>query len=75
MREVGRLLLLYGLLASVLKLFFPGVYFLFLYWVDQWGDAKGWAIRAGFMLLGAGLIAASWWWKRRKSQPLPGARI
>jgi hypothetical protein len=60
MRELGRVLVLFGVISAILKLLKLGVTLLFLYWVDNWGSDIGWAIRIGFILVGGGLIALSY---------------
>lgn len=59
MRSWGSFLLIYGLIAAVLKLLHTGVGLLILFWVDTWGVEVGWAIRIGMIVVGAGLLLAS----------------
>ena len=57
MRGLGQLLLVFGLVSAALKLWLPGVHFLLLIWIDNWGNQTGWAIRIGMIVLGAVLLA------------------
>lgn len=79
MRGLGQLLLIFGIVSAALKLWMPGVYFLLLIWIDNWGNQTGWAIRIGMIVLGAVLMGLSY--RRKKSsddefsQPPPPGRI
>lgn len=79
MRSFGRLLLLYGLLSIVLKLWMPGVHFLLLIWIENWGQPIGWVIRIGITAVGAALVGVSYLKKKPAapgtSQPPPVGRI
>lgn len=79
MRGFGRLLLLYGAISIVLKLWMPYVYFVFLFWIDNWGSQIGWTIRIGITLAGGALVALSYLKKKPvadgTSQPPPPGRI
>lgn len=68
MRGLGQLLLVFGLVSAALKLWLPGVHFLLLIWIDNWGNQTGWAIRIGMIVLGAVLLGLSY----RKKKPVPG---
>lgn len=52
MKELGLGLLLVGLISLALRVLAPGVQYVFLTWIDQWGTNVGWAIRIGMTLLG-----------------------
>ncbi|MDP1661810.1 MAG: hypothetical protein Q8L55_07825 [Phycisphaerales bacterium] len=68
MRGLGQLLLVFGLVSAALKLWLPGVHFLLLIWIDNWGNQTGWAIRIGMIVLGAVLLGLSY----RGKKPVPG---
>lgn len=56
MKSAGGLLLLLGVGSIVL--YFFGMEFRFLAWIDMWGTEMGWVIRVVLILAGAGLLAA-----------------
>ena len=53
MKNFGSLLLLLGVGTIVLNLI--GYEFAILFWIDQWGENAGWAIRAA-MIVGGGIL-------------------
>lgn len=53
MKNIGIYLLIAGIGSIVLNQF--GYEFTLLSWIDNWGEATGWAIRAGAILAGAAL--------------------
>ncbi|UYZ58424.1 hypothetical protein [Hymenobacter latericus] len=50
MKELGIGLFLVGLVSLVLP--FVGMKFMFLGWIEQWGETTAWLIRGGVTLLG-----------------------
>jgi len=50
MRFLGVLLLFIGIFSSVMS--FLEMNFIFLQWIDRWGNAIGWMIRGAFILIG-----------------------
>jgi hypothetical protein len=50
MKELGLGLLIIGLVSLLLPLL--GMKFMFLNWIDQWGNTVSWAIRGGITALG-----------------------
>ncbi len=50
MKNIGSLLLLLGVGTIVLNLI--GYEFAILFWIDQWGENAGWAIRAAMIIAG-----------------------
>jgi hypothetical protein len=71
MRSVGSFLLICGLVSAALKLFFHGYYHMLLTWVDNWGDAVGWSIRIGLIVVGGLLMLVSMKMPRRPQSPQP----
>ena len=68
MRTLGSIMLTVGIMSAVLKLWFTGYYHALLYWVDQWGNPTGWAIRIGVIVIGAVLM---WFGSRKKQSQQP----
>lgn len=54
MKNIGSLLLLFGIGSIVLNL--VGYEFKLLMWVDNWGETVGWAIRGAMIVAGAALF-------------------
>lgn len=54
MRKLGVYLLVAGFGSIVLNQF--GYEFMLLSWIDSWGPTVGWAIKGGFIVLGAILL-------------------
>lgn len=50
MRFFGGLLIAIGLLSA--GLYFLDMNFLFLNWINRWGETTGWLIRGGVVVLG-----------------------
>lgn len=50
MRFFGIILMVVGLLGIILPFAGAGLYY--FNWADQWGQAAGFGIRAGFVILG-----------------------
>lgn len=50
MRFFGGLLIAIGLISAAL--FFLNMNFIFLKWINRWGDMTGWIIRGGIVLIG-----------------------
>ena len=57
MRTIGIYLFIGGVGSILLNQF--GFEFVVLMWIDFWGEAVGWVIRGGAIVLGAILFAAS----------------
>lgn len=55
MKELGLGLLIVGVISLALRFVSPNVHYVFLNWIDQWGNTVGWAIRGGMALVGLGL--------------------
>ncbi len=51
MKEIGKYLLGFGI-GSVI-LYFVGMEFILLAWIDLWGEGIGWAIRGSMIVVGA----------------------
>lgn len=54
MRSIGSTLLFFGIGSTVL--YFVGYEFVILSWIEFWGEATGWTIRAVLIVAGAGLF-------------------
>jgi hypothetical protein len=54
MKLIGGLLLLFGVGSMVL--YFLGMEFTLMQWIDNWGSETGWAIRIGMAVVGAVLF-------------------
>lgn len=54
MKNIGVYLLIAGIGSIILNQF--GYEFTLLAWIDNWGQAVGWAIRGGAITVGAGLF-------------------
>ncbi|MCC6661045.1 MAG: hypothetical protein IT437_09195 [Phycisphaerales bacterium] len=54
MRSLGVTLIILGLGSMVLN--YLGIYFIVLYWIDNWGSNVGWAIRGGLVGLGVLMV-------------------
>jgi hypothetical protein len=53
MRSIGGFLVLMGVGSSVL--YFLGMEFKLLMWIENWGPTVGWAIRIGLAVVGGAL--------------------
>ena len=51
MKQIGSLLLFFGIGSMVLNL--VNYEFMLLMWVDNWGTGVGWGIRAAAVIIGA----------------------
>ena len=51
MKNIGSLLFILGI--GSIGLYFAELQFKLLMWIDNWGPDIGWAIRGGFVALGA----------------------
>lgn len=54
MRSLGVTLIILGLGSMVLN--YLGIYFIVLYWIDNWGPNVAWAIRGGLVGLGVLMV-------------------
>lgn len=54
MKNLGMWLMIFGF--GSMALYFVGFEFKLLMWIDNWGPAVGWAIRAGLAAVGAVLF-------------------
>ncbi len=56
MRFLGSVLIILGLVSAAVS--FLDMNFIFLTWINTWGETIGWVIRGGFVLLGVILYVA-----------------
>lgn len=54
MRQIGSLLVFFGLFATILD--FVGRVPTALGWIYNWGDGAAWAIKIGFVVVGLALL-------------------
>lgn len=54
MRQFGVYFIIAGIGSILLSLF--DMNFRLLMWIDMWGEAIGWAIRIGFIAIGAAIL-------------------
>lgn len=53
-RKIGLLLLFLGIISGAMQL--AGYQMVTLSWVNHWGEASGWGIRAALICIGGGLL-------------------
>ena len=56
MRFLGSVLIILGVVSAAVS--FLDMEFIFLTWINTWGETIGWTIRGGFVLLGVILYIA-----------------
>ena len=71
MKSIGSLLLFVGVGTIVLNLI--GYEFMFLSWIDNWGEGVGWAIRG--VVIVAGGVVFFLGWKAEKDAPAEGGEV
>jgi len=67
MKTLGGWLFFFGIGSMVL--FFLGMEFKLLSWIENWGPDVAWAIRGGLAVVGGAL----WFFGRKKPEPEPAA--
>jgi hypothetical protein len=67
MKTLGGWLFFFGI--GSIALYFLGMEFRLLSWIETWGETAAWAIRVGLAVVGGAL----WFFAPKKAEPEPAA--